>query len=47
VKNAKGISSIVLNLVLNSGTEYIFESGISMYVSFSGANEIDRSINIT
>jgi len=47
VKNANGISSIVLDLVLNRGTEYILESGISMHDSFFGANEIVKSKNIT
>jgi len=48
VKNAKGISSIVLDLVSNNGTEYTLGSGISISnVLFFGANDIVRSKNIT
>lgn len=48
MKNANGISSIVLDLVSNSGTENILESGISIsYVLFVGPNDIVRSKNMT
>lgn len=48
VKNAKGISSLVLDLVSNRETEYILESGIStLYVLFFGANDIIKSKIIT
>lgn len=48
MKNAKGISSIVLDFVSNSETEYILESGISiLQILFFGANDMVRSKNIT
>lgn len=48
MKNAKGISSTVLDFVSNKGTEYNLKSGISVSkVLFDGANNIVRSKNIT
>lgn len=47
VKNACGISSIVLDFVSNSDVEYILGSGISfLKVLFFGANDTFKSKNI-
>jgi len=48
VKNAEGISSIVLDFVSNNGIEYILGSSISIsYVLFFGPNDIVKSKSIT
>jgi len=48
VKNAEGISSIILDFVSNNGIEYILGSSISIsYVLFFGPNDIVKSKNIT